>query len=384
MICLPIVIAPFRIAQSLSFVHDIENRTPNSFPHLQSASSIIDAAWWSGVSRAIEDRVPFRKQMVTAKRVVFPARSGDHISDKVELGKPGWLFFKKSLAEDLGTLEETHQAIDAIESFIAENTFKAELFIVVAPNKVSIYPEMLTEESQAKYATSLEQRELLYGYFAKPDAPYLIDVWTPTFALKAVSDELIYEPAGSHYNSLGAMVLARAMIDAVDPSLWDDSQRTIEWEETLVPDIAKLVGDWDMTEDQTRVQIHRPGIEIVELWETEHKKGVTADTPKRVDNPDYLTINKVSYYNPRHVVNRPIAGPNAEPLIPGKTLILFDSFIGHYLHPTLSQFFEEVDLIHIGTVDQAFFKEALDTYDRVYFQTAERHIIRRAIEFFGS
>jgi len=373
-ICVPLLIAPFRREQSLAFVHDMENRTPNAFPEVQSASNFIDADWWAGVSRAIEDRVPFRKQMVTANRVVFPARAGDHISDKVELGKPGWLFFRKSLAEDLGTLQETNQAIVAIESFIATHTFKADLFIVVAPNKITIYPEMLTQASQDKYAQSKEQRDILQAFFAMPDAPHLLDIWTPMLELKATSQELLYEPAGSHYNSLGAMVLARSMIDAANPTIWDDSQRVIEWQETLVPDIAKLIGDWDMTEDQTRYQIHRPGIEAVELTSVNHKTGESS----QIQSPTYLSINEISYYNQRHVINRSVS----EPLIEGKTLILFDSFIGHYLHPTLTQFFEDVRLIHIGTIDQAFLIEALDTYDRVYFQTAERHIIRRATEFF--
>jgi hypothetical protein len=386
-ICVPLLIAPFRFTQSLDFVRTLENRTPHEIPAIESPANLIDANWWSKVSRAIEDRVPYRQQVIALSRSINPSNAKASESKKVVRGIAQddyqWLFFRKSLAEDLGTLEETKQAIDAIEHFIANNTFKADLFIIVAPNKVTIYPEKLPEDLQAQYAQSKEQRNLLTRYFAKPDAPYLIDIWTPIFSAKQSTDKLLYEPAGSHYNSLGAMILAKAMIDAADPTLWDESEIIEEWTKTDIPDIAKIIGDWDMKETNTRLQIHRPGIEIVELWQTPHKKGATLDTPRQVNNPDFLSINEVSYYNRRHVINRPIAGPEAEPLIPGKTLILFDSFIGHYLHPTLAQFFEEVDFIHIGTVDQAFLIEALNTYDRVYFQSAERHIIPRAIEFFG-
>jgi len=370
----PLVIAPFQLRQSLRFVHDLENRTPNAFPELEQPASLLDSDWWASISRAFEDRVPFRKQMVTLDRAINPAKAGDRSSRKVEYGVENWLFFRKSLAEDLGTLDETKQGIEAIEQFIESNTFKADLFIVVAPNKVTIYPEKLVESSQAKFALLKDQRELLYSYFAKPDAPYLIDVWTPMLALKESSDELIYEPGGSHYNSLGAMVLARAMIDAVDPTLWNDDQRIEEWTRTDIPDIAKVIGDWDMKETHTRIQLHRSGVEIVELWSTRPR----SNDPKRIDQPNYLSINDISYYYDRHVINRSIS----QPLIPGKTLILFDSFIGHYLHPTLSQFFEDVKIVHISTIDPAFFHDALDTYDRVYFQSAERHIVPRAIEFF--
>ncbi len=374
-ICAPLAIAPFQLEASLRFVHDLENRTPNAFPALKDPGNLLDSTWWASISRAFEDRVPFRKQMVSLDRTINPVKAGDRSNRKVEHGVENWLFFRKSLAEDLGTLEETKQAIEAIETFMTNNEFKADLFIVVAPNKVTIYPEKLTPSSQEKFAQSKAQRDLLYTYFSKPDTPYLVDVWTPMFALKELSNEIIYEPGGSHYNSLGAMVLARTMIDAVDPTLWNDDERIEEWTKTDIPDIAKVIGDWDMKETHTRLQIHRPGIEIVELWDAKPKGGDS----RRIKNPNFLSINDISYYNRRHVINRSVS----QPLIPGKTLILFDSFIGHYLHPTLSQFFEDVELIHIGTIDRAFFLQALDTYDRVYFQSAERHIVPRVIEFFS-
>ena len=383
LICAPIVIAPFRMKQSLAFVHDLENRTPNAYPELKKPANLIDSKWWSSVSRAFEDRVPFRKELITLNKKINPAGARERESKKVVRGvvegDDQWLFFRKSLAEDLGTLDETKQAIDTIEHFVANNTFKADLYIVVAPNKVTIYPEKLPDELQAKFAQSEEQRDLLTGYFAKPNAPYLIDIWTPMFEAKASNDQLLYEPAGSHHNSRGAMILAKAMIDAVDPTLWNDDEIIEEWTKTDIPDIAKIIGDWDMKETHTRLQIHRPGIEIVSLTHSTPKTHETSE----IKDPNFLSIDDVPYYNRRHVINRSIEGPGAEPLIPGKTLILFDSFIGFYLHPTLSQYFEDVELIHIGTVDKAYFREAINTYDRVYFQSAERHIIPRAIEFFG-
>lgn len=375
-VCLPVVIAPFQLERSLGFVHDMENRTPNAFPTLEQPSDLMDSNWWASISRAFEDRVPMRQQMVTIERTLNPPKSGDRANEKVELGVEGWMFFRKSLDKDLGTLDETKQAIESIEQFVANTEFKADLYIVVAPNKVTVYPEMLTEKSQTKFATSKDQRALLYAYFATPGSPYLVDVWTAMFALKDSSAVLIYEPAGSHFNSLGAMVMAKAMIDAVDSVLWDDNERIEEWTRTDIPDIAKVIGDWDMQETHTRIQIHRPGIEIVELSHTTPKELITT----HIDNPEFLSINDVPYYHRRHVVNR----SDTTTLIPGKTLILFDSFIGHYLHPTLVQFFEDVELVHIGSIEPAFFHDALDTYDRVYFQSAERHIVPRAIEFFGA
>jgi len=375
MLCLaaissPLILAPWRIEQSLAFVHDIENRTPNAFPMIETPKNLIDAHWWARVSDAIEDRVPFRKEMISLDRAINPARSGDHITKKVELGVENWLFFRKSLNEDLGTLEETQQAIDSIESFVGTHSFKADLFILVAPNKVTIYPEKLVESSQEQYAASEPQRDLLHGWFAKGDKPYLIDLWTPMFALKDSSSELLYEPGGSHHNSLGAMLLAKSMIDAVDPSLWNDEEIETVWTRDETPDIAKFIGDWDRLDSNTRLQVRRKGVELVELT----NKG------KRIEDPDYLSIDEVSYYDRKHVINRSIS----EQLIPGKTLIVYDSFIGLYLFPTLGQFFEDVEFVHFGVIKPEEMRAALDAYDRVYLQSAERRFIPRAIEFFGT
>ncbi|PCI07526.1 hypothetical protein COB72_10020 [bacterium] len=373
-ICVPVVIAPFRITQSLAFVHDMENRTPNAFPQVNSASNFIDSTWWASVSGAIEDRVPFREQMITLNKKINPARSGDRMSRKVERGlvikNDHWLFFRKSITTDYGTLQETQHALESMQALVDAGGFSADLFVLVAPNKVTIYPEMLEQSSQSTFAQTLDQRQLLESWFADPGYSYRIDTWSPMRRAKANTTELVYEPAGSHYNSKGALVFAKALIDTLNPTLWDHSQIVEEWTKTEIPDIAKVTGDWDIKETNTRLQIHRSDIEIVELW----------DNDQPVINPNFLSINHTAKYGRKRVKNRAVSGQ----LIPGKTLILYDSFIEHYLLPTLAQYFEEVEFIHLGTTNATEFQDALNTHDRVIFACAERHIIRRATEFFGA
>src|SRR5690606_32050845 len=112
-ICLPIVIAPFRLSQSLAFVHDMENRNPNEFPAIEHGSDLLDSNWWGEVSGAFEDRVPFRKEMVSLNRAIFPGAMTGQVSDDVEIGIDNWLFLRKSINEDLGTIEQTQAALSA-------------------------------------------------------------------------------------------------------------------------------------------------------------------------------------------------------------------------------------------------------------------------------
>jgi len=373
LISAPIIIAPFQLKQSLAFVHDMENRTPNTYPEFTSPSDLADSKWWASVSNAFEDRVPFRKQMITLDKKINPGRSGDHISRKVERGiidgDNTWLFFRKSVTTDLGTLEDSTNAISTIEHFISTQEFDADLFLVVAPNKVTIYPEMLTPESTNTFAQTKPQRDLIQQWFAEPGYPYRVDIWTPMRERKSAHPELVYEPAGSHFNSHGAMVMAEHIINAIDSSLYDPNQIIEEWTRTDIPDIAKVTGDWDIKETNTRLQIHRPGIKIVELWDNE----------TQIQNPDFLTINTTTKYGRKRVKNQSQTGT----LVPGKTLIMYDSFIEHYLFPTLAQYFEEVEFVHLGTINPQEFQESLRSYDRVIFETAERHFVPRSIDFFS-
>lgn len=369
-ICAPVVIAPFRLAQSLAFVHDMENRNPNEFPSVQQSSDLLDSRWWSKVSVAFEDRVPFRKEIVSLNRAIFPGAMTGQVSDDVEIGIDNWLFLRKSINQDLGTIEETHAAIDAMESFLNTYQSRADLSILVAPNKVTIYPEKLKPESQAEYAKSAPQRELMHTWFATTPHTQVLDIWTPMLDAKANSTEQIFESGGSHYNSIGAMVLAKEMINATDPTLWEDNEIVSLWTKDQMCDIAKLVGDWNLTETITRLQVKREGVELVELW----------DDQTRIARPDFLSIEKIPYEHPIHVINR----SDTRKLIPGKTMIILDSYVALYLLPTFSQFFEDVQFVHFKTMTPEYFRESLNTYDRVYFQTAERHLVPRAIMFFDS
>lgn len=369
-ICAPIVIAPFRLSQSLAFVRDMENRNPNEFPAIEHGSDLLDSNWWNSVSIAFEDRVPFRKQVVSLNRSIFQGTMNTQISEDVEIGIDNWLFLGKSINQDLGTIEETQAAINAMDLFLNTYQSKADLYILVAPNKVTIYPEKLKPESQVEYAKSAPHRELMHTWFANSTHKQVIDIWTPMLVAKANSTEQIFESGGSHYNSIGAMVLAKEMINATDPTIWNDNEIVALWTKDQMCDIAKLVGDWNLTETITRLQVKRDGVEIVELW----------DDHTQVANPDFLSIEQIPYEHPIHVINR----SDSDALIPGKTMIILDSYVALYLLPTFAQFFEDVQFVHFKTMTTEYFQEALDTYDRVYFQTAERHLVPRAIMFFGS
>jgi SGNH hydrolase-like domain, acetyltransferase AlgX len=366
--CSPLVLAPLQLDRSLTFVREMENRTPNPFPMLESGRDLVDSSWWARVSDAFEDRIPYRKEMISLEHALNLTRSSGLASKQIAFGVDQWLFWYNALAHDFGSYEDVQRAIAAMDEFMANNTFSADLFILAAPDKATIYPEKLTAKSRAIFEPSVAQRELLHSWFAQPDGVDRLDIWTKMLHRKDELDERIYEPGGSHFNSLGAMVMARAMVDAVDPTLWDDDELVEIWTKTAPPELALRGGEWGRSETHTRSQIRRDGVEIKELWD--------ADEP--LADPDFLSIEEIAY----HDVKRVVSESATRPLIAGKTLVIHDSFIAVYLYPTLSQFFEDITFIHVGYISPLDFREALNTYDRVYFQSAEHYFPERAIEYF--
>lgn len=197
-ICAPLAIAPMRLKQSLDFVREIENRQPNAFPEFTSSGNLIDKHWWASISRGFEDRVPFREQMISLDRALHISGSNNQMSDKVALGVGDWLFLRHSLAKDQGTIEDTNQAITAIEEFFAKNTFKADLYVLVSPDKAAIYPEQLTDESRSEYETTLPQRAVIHEWFAGSELSNVLDIWTPMLELKSNASQPIYEIGRAH------------------------------------------------------------------------------------------------------------------------------------------------------------------------------------------
>lgn len=367
-ICAPLVIAPFRLNQSLTFVREIENRAPNAFPEFTSLSNLIDKDWWASISGGFEDRVPYRQELISLNQTLLPADS-DVVSDKVAAGVDEWLFWRKSLAQDFGALEETARAISSMDTFLASYEFKAEFYLLVAPDKATIYPEKMTEDSYSIYEPSIPQRTLLHDWFAQPESPYRLDIRSALYQRKSESDEPLYEPGGQHHNSKGAMVMAKSMIDAIDPSLWNDNELVELWTKTVMPELAKRGGDWDRLETYTHSQIRREGVETIKLW----------DNDREIKDPDFLSIRTILDHRVKHAIN----GSQTRPLIQGRTLIVHDSFIENYLLPTLSQFFVDVTFIHTDDLTPEAFREALDRYDLVYMESVERYFVGRALKFFG-
>jgi hypothetical protein len=147
-------------------------------------------------------------------------------------------------------------------------------------------------------------------------------------------------------------VVARAIVEGFAPGLWD-SDSVVEERITTGPgDLVGMAGfsigwrQWEVL----HARIERPGV------------SVERETPPKAGDLGTGTAR----------FRATSAGPA---LIPGRTLIVHDSFIGGFIRESLAGYFEDVTYVHIEGV------KGLDTagFDRVVVQMNERNALFTAI-----
>ena len=144
-------------------------------------------------------------------------------TDQVIVGKDGFLFFKETTDDYMGKPTMTDDNISAAADFLFEmytaaSENGAEFLFVCAPNKNSIYPEMMP----SRYIENTGNRNIdrLYSALDERGVPY-IDL--RPILTEAKSEQLIYHKRDTHWNTEGALIAAEAIADKLSLELDDFS-----------------------------------------------------------------------------------------------------------------------------------------------------------------
>jgi hypothetical protein len=361
MLAVPLVCAPWYSADSLRFIRQAEQRTPAAWPSIDGAGALLSGETWAGVNRAVNDRMPFRGAMIGWKRDASVGVFGNRVLGTVGVGREGWLFFVPELGELAGTPEQVRAALAGAERFGSERPAGARLILVPSPDKSSLYADRLVGPLERKWEAGEPARRLVREWYRSGGMPERVDTWSLFERVQAATPTLLYEKTGSHHSSFGSMVLARAMVDAVDPTLWEDGAVTHTATLVYQSDLNGLAGYMGRTESWERFEVVRPGVELVRYI----RDGEVAPGQDRPPPGQHAADMR-----PARFINRS-AGAG---LIPGRTLIVHDSFVASYLRPTLRQFYEDVTFIHSNDLRGPDFQEALGDFDLVYLQCVERSV----------
>lgn len=187
-----------------------ENRTLSEFPSLKTEEG-WNVNWLSQAGDYFQDHFAFRNELVTANALVNGRVFGVSTAGGVIQGTDGWLYYKDSLDDYLGTELLSERALFNIAHSLAmmqENlTARGKKFLfTVAPNKNSLYGEHMPYYDSLK-VTGENNLARLVPVLESEGVNY-----TNLKELFESQDEVLYHKRDSHWNNKGAALAADALM----------------------------------------------------------------------------------------------------------------------------------------------------------------------------
>jgi len=360
LVLLPGAAALMFSSQALEEVRTVQKREPAALTSLLTGSMDWgDPAAWNEVAAAVSDRIPSRVHLTRLLHGIERDRLGRRLFDKVVVCPGPWMYYTRALDRAPTSVEQIDQALATLRALT--NAEPDRFYLAPAPDKVSIYPEPLCTHRWA-YEAQLTERKALHNYFATSSNPELIDTWTPLRAEKAKSSRLLYFRTDTHHNNFGALIYARTLIDSIAPGSWGDAAISFGIPFSSRRELIELAGLPGPTEPDVPFTLQRPGVRADACY----AYGEEIDCTELFSTPRYrIRLRAVS--------------SDRSPLIPGRTLIIHDSFVDGFLKPVLWQYFEDLSYILVDDIELEELTASFANYDRVIISRVERYL-RRMID----
>ncbi len=185
-------------------------------------NTVINSAFGLEFEEYFAKSFAYRNKVVDAFSMIKSEIFADE-TDQVITGKDGFLFFGETINDYMGKSTMTDEDINAAADFLlrmytSAKANSSEFLFVCAPNKNSIYPEMMP----SRYIADTENRNIdrLYSALDERGVPY-IDL--RPILIEAKAKQLIYHKRDTHWNSEGALVAIEAIAEKLSLELDDFS-----------------------------------------------------------------------------------------------------------------------------------------------------------------
>jgi len=193
-----------------------ENRQFAKFPELKGIAGL--KSFLAGVEAYFNDHFGFRKRLVAWNNQWKHDWFHEAPFSSVLAGRDGWLFFTSDQMVEhfTGLARLTAEDLDTWQTLLeARRDWLARLgtkyVFVIAPDKPSVYPEYLPDWLK-KGEQPLKLDQFISHMKANSTVPVL-DLRGPLLAAKSTS--LVYPLTDTHWNSLGAFIACREIIQTL-------------------------------------------------------------------------------------------------------------------------------------------------------------------------
>lgn len=221
-------------------VSSTDNRKMAEFPGVTDAKGELNLGFFSGFEDWFKDHFAFRNELIYADaRIQNDVFKVSNVESVIS-GKDGWLFYKSTLNDYLGTerLSEREIYNVAHNLSIAYDYIRGrgcDFVLAVPANKNTLYGENMP-----------------YYYSLKADDTQDTDVLTPVLEQKGVpyadlikafkdEDEVLYLKTDSHWNNKGAILAYNTIMDALGYVHDDYSASVVSEKAEETGDLGRMV-----------------------------------------------------------------------------------------------------------------------------------------------
>jgi acetyltransferase AlgX (SGNH hydrolase-like protein) len=324
-------------------IHDrpIENRPLVAMPGL-GLGGLLDGTWFAGVDAFLADNIAVRAYAVRVRGEVF-YRLGGTGNPEVLRGRDGWLFTRGEFEPDCRY--SSGQLLAALADAASAAAAKGITFRFVAvPDKHAIYPEELAADPFPPACSEIDRAALRTGLAGLGRVG--IDGWSALEAAKLAGGPELYYHGDTHWTPAGAAEIVKALVRSIDPALWSDADATVHGTKSRSVDLALQLGIRRI--ERVPNLVLRPSVSIAR-----------SDLAVPVD-----------IHNARAVFTTTATGP--EPTVPGRTLVIYDSFFGLDVN-LVAPFFANATWVHVGDMgNHPELATLLGPFDTIVLERVER------------
>lgn len=330
-----------------------ENRSPAPLPQW-TLRSWLDATAYGELSDWLRDALPLRSGAVAFDTWLGYVVFGDTPSDRVLVGLDGELFLRESIVAPCMPSASVGPVLERVGDFTQLLTGRGvDVYLMISPNKAALHPDRLPDYAEVMNRCVIENRRELRRELENPAGFTVVDLWTP-LEQEVEAGHRMFPALGRHWNHRAAMVQARALVEAIQPGLWREEFVVSDGSVERPAELPARFMNLDLPRPIERLRVERPGVQVeVEKFRL----------PKAPDVP-------VEHFT---------ATSRTQPLIPGRTLVVQDSFMMKSAQ-AFAAHAEDVYFMHWSVLrrNPEAAVEFFATADRVVLQSVED---RRGIVF---
>lgn len=341
LLCLPAIAALFGNRAT-----NLEGAVPPTLPKFELGRA-LDTKYYNQVNSWLAFNDPLRDEAIGLNGRIDLNIFHESPHPEVTYGRDGWVYtvgdsILAACKPGSPTPAATRHKATQLRELAA--TAKIPLFVSITPDKSYVESEHFPT-GRFDWDCIKRYNEQMRSEFDTDRPNWIIDNWAAVDGV-VKRDGVAFYKTDSHLAPPARLATAKALIDTLQPGLWDDSVIRDQGTRTRGTDLTRLMGLPD-TEQVHSYAVERPGVTV-----TPKVPVVGSDQAAK---PDELVLYKAT----------------GAPVISGKTVVVHDSQY-EMTAGDLTPWFESLEFVQWTQIGSKGAIKALAGADRIIIETVQR------------